>query len=123
VSPKQNSRIPLSALRDLIGICRALYAAWRTNGAGPVELDELAEIGRELSAALELARKTKPDTLGHRAAWSRAESATKRLGHLVGALEALRPTIDAATARVCGAATPRLLDEREAKKRHSRLRS
>lgn len=121
--PNQTSRLPLSALRDLIGICRALYAGWRTNGAGPVELDELSDIGRELSAALELARRTEPDTIGHRAAWSRAEAATQRLGHLVGALEALRPTIDAATARVCGSSPPRLLDEREAKKRHARMRS
>lgn len=52
---------------------RALrLAAWKAAGEGPVELEELRDIGKELSAAFEMARKTSPDTLGHRAAWSRA---------------------------------------------------
>lgn len=121
--PTTSGRLPLEALRDLLGVCRALYTAWRRSGAGPVELDELAAIGKELGAALELAKKTKPDTVGHRAAWSRAEAATRRLGHLVGALEPLRPTIAAASERVCGTTRLAALDEREAKKRHARMRS
>ncbi len=121
--PTTSGKLPFEALRDLIGVCRALYSAWRRSGAGPVELDELAAIGSELRAALELARQTKPDTIGHRAAWSRAEAATKRPGHLVSALEPLRPTIAAASERVCGATRVTALDEREAKKRHARMRS
>ena len=121
--PTTSGKLPLEALRDLLGVCRALYTAWRRSGAGPVELDELAAIGKELGAALELAKKTKPDTVGHRAAWSRAEAATRRLGHLVGALEPLRPTIAAASERVCGTTRVTALDEREAKKRHARMRS
>jgi hypothetical protein len=115
--------VPLVALRDLIGLCRALYTAWRTNGAGPIELDELTGIGRELRAAFELARRTKPDTLGHRAAWSRAEAAARRLGHLVGELESLRPTVTAATKRISGQPPPpTIFDEREAKRRAERTR-
>jgi hypothetical protein len=123
VRPTTSGSVPFEALRDLIGVCRALYAAWRRSGAGPVELDELVEIGKELGAALDLARKTKPDTVGHRAAWSRAEAATRRHGHLVSALEPLRPTIAAASERVCGTTRVVALDEREAKKRHARMRS
>lgn len=121
--PRADAQIPLEALRDLVGVCRALYAAWKSSGMGPVELEELAGIGRDLCAALELAQKTRPDTVGHRAAWSRAELATQRLGHLVSLLEPLRPTIAAASQRVCGGDTESSLDRREAKKKHRRMRS
>jgi hypothetical protein len=87
VPPKLSDPLPLVALRDLIGICRALYAAWAASGAGPIELDELMQIGKDLAEAHRLARNTESNTLGHRAAWSRAEEATRRLGHLVGELE------------------------------------
>ncbi|HET9959682.1 MAG TPA: hypothetical protein VFQ61_34555 [Polyangiaceae bacterium] len=122
MSPKLDGPLPIEALRDLLGICRALYAAWKESGVGPVELDELGEIGRELRAALKLARTTQPNTIGHRAAWSRAEQATARLGHLVSTLEPLRPTVLAATRRLCGFAASRQLSQREAKKKHARMR-
>jgi len=124
----RDARIPLQALRDLVGICRALYAAWKKERAHPIELEELAGIGKALAEALTLARKTEPDTLGHRAAWSRAEEATQRLGHLIGKLEPLHLTVEAATARALGGA-PReasrsgSLAERDAKKKHARMRS
>jgi hypothetical protein len=41
----RDARIPLEALRDLVGICRALYAAWKKERVGPIELEELAAIG------------------------------------------------------------------------------
>lgn len=124
--PKLTEQLPLGAVRDLIGICRALYVAWKAQGVGPVELEELSAIGRELGAALKLGRQTKPDSIGHRAAWSRAEQATKRLGQLVSELERLRPTVLAASDRVCNSASgagSRLLAAREAKKKHARMRS
>ena len=71
---------------------------------GPLELEELLHIGRELRAALNLASKTQPGTVGHRAAWSRAEDATRLLGHLVGQLEALHPVIEAASERALASA-------------------
>ncbi|MFZ5893037.1 MAG: hypothetical protein ACOY0T_18400 [Myxococcota bacterium] len=123
----RDAKIPLEALRDLVGICRALYAAWKKERVGPIELEELAGIGKDLSDALRLARKTEPGTLGHRAAWSRAEEATRRLGHLVGKLEPLHLTLEAATARALGARTrdtaSSALTEREAKKKHTRMRN
>jgi len=102
VPPRLTEPVPLEALRDLIGICRALYAAWKAEGVGPVELDDLLQIGKDLKEAHRLARNTPPNTIGHRAAWSRAEAAVERLGHLVGALEQLRPVIRAASGRVLG---------------------
>lgn len=124
----RDGRIPIEALRDLVGICRALYAAWKKERVGPIELEELAAIGKDLNEALRLARKTEPETLGHRAAWSRAEEATRRLGHLVGKLEPLHLTLEAATERALGGRCQRgsdntTLSQREAKKKHNRMRS
>jgi hypothetical protein len=128
VPPKLNGPIPLEALRDLIGICRALYAAWKASGAGPIELDELLEVGKDLREAYRLARNTPPNTLGHRAAWSRAEAATQRLGHLVSELERLQPVVAAATRRVLAGGTKPTggvpgVSEREAKRQARRTRS
>jgi hypothetical protein len=124
----RDARIPLQALRDLVGICRALYAAWKKERVGPLELEELAGIGKDLAEALRLARNTAPDTLGHRAAWSRAEEATRRLGHLIGKLEPLHLMVEAATARALDSAAREpiqgsTLADRDAKKKHNRMRS
>jgi hypothetical protein len=123
--PKLDAAVPTEALRDLIGICRALYAAWTKSCVGPMELEELASIGKELNKALELAKSTRVNTVGHRAAWARAEEATKRLGLLVNSLELLHPALHAASERVVGAPEPRSVGaaaERAAKSHHSRRR-
>jgi hypothetical protein len=75
--------IPLNALRELVGVCRALYVGWTCDDADSLDLEELAEIGLELAHALSLARSTAPDSGGHRSAWARAEAATGRLGLLI----------------------------------------
>jgi hypothetical protein len=125
--PPRDGQLPLESLRDLLGIARALYSAWKKERVGPIELEELAAVGRDLSAALQLARKTSPGTLGHRAAWSRAEDAAARLGHLVGTLEPLHRILAAATERAlasqAGGTTSLTLAERDAKKHHNRMRS
>ncbi|MFZ5894999.1 MAG: hypothetical protein ACOY0T_28325 [Myxococcota bacterium] len=122
-----DARLPIEALRDLLGLVRALFASWTQSKAGPIELEELAHIGRELAAALKLARKTEPGSVGHRAAWSRAEEATRLLGHLVGQLEALHPVLEAATRRALAGDTKHAtniptLGERAARKSHERSR-
>jgi hypothetical protein len=92
--------LPIEAVRDLLGICRALYAAKKREGAPRPVLDELAAIGEKLKQALALAQKTLPDTLGHRAAWTHAEEATARLMKLVTLALPLAPTVEAAVIRV-----------------------
>jgi len=62
-------------VRDVLGIARALYATRKAEGAAPEELAKLAGAGALLVDALELSR-TEPDTVGHRAAWAKAERAT-----------------------------------------------
>jgi hypothetical protein len=58
---------------------RLLYAGRRTReGAFPAEADPLVAIGRELRAALDLAR-FEEGSLGHQAALARASRALRRL--------------------------------------------
>ena len=101
VNPR--GQLPVEVVRDLLGICRALYAVWREHRpATENELGELRGIGQDLRAALELAQKSKPDTVGHRAAWGKAERAMRRLGELVSDGDRLRPPIDALVRKVRG---------------------
>ena len=92
--------LPLEAVRDLLGICRALFAARKREHAPKSELEELRDIGSALVKALELARRTQPDTVGHRSAWDRAEMATERLMRVVSATMAAGPLVEAAVVRV-----------------------
>jgi hypothetical protein len=85
VPPDYRTRLPLETVRDLLGIARVLYRSAKSDPATPAErLAALEHIGKELRAAIDLARKCEPDTLGHRAAWSRADKATQQLCGLVG---------------------------------------
>ena len=71
---------PHEAVRDLLGIARAMYLVEqdRTRRA------ELAEIGKLLRAAIELACEAPdPQSLGAKAALRRAEEATDRLCAIV----------------------------------------
>jgi hypothetical protein len=73
----------------------------RTNGAGPVELDEFASIGRDLGSALKLAERgnrkgLSPIGLGVRG------GGIRWMGHIVSKREALRPTVEAVTLRFAG---------------------
>ncbi len=97
--PGRGDAIPLEALRDLLAIVRALFAAGLENKGHPVELEALRQIGSDLATALDLAARCEPDTLGHVAAWNRAERATKALGELIDSTMPLRPVLDAAVAR------------------------
>jgi hypothetical protein len=97
VSPKQ---LPRDTVRDLLGIARALYVVRDNQSAEQPELDRIREISAWLVDALELSR-TAPDTLGHRAAWSKAERAT-------AALTELLLTHDEPTKRLVGAQAERL---------------
>jgi hypothetical protein len=93
-------RLPLNAVRDLIGIVRSMYFAWQDQGADPARLEALVRVGRELRDAMELAGRTEPDTVGHRAAWSRAERATAVLCTMIASDARVRPVVEAAVRRV-----------------------
>jgi hypothetical protein len=92
--------LPAEAVRDLVGIARAMYAAKKRDGAPEPELEELVAIGKKLKHALDLARRSGPNTLGHRAAWANAEEATSRLVRIVGVTTSAALLVEAAAIRV-----------------------
>jgi len=93
---------PFEAVRDLLGILRSMYAAARGRGAGERQLAAIRRVGDELRTAVDLALEHEPGTLGHAAAWQRAEHATSELGTLVDCSTPLEPTLAAAARRVSG---------------------
>jgi hypothetical protein len=100
---RRDEPFPLEAVRDLLGVVRAMYAAAKESRASRTELARIAEVGRRLSDAIDLAVSTRPGTVGHRAAWQQAEDATRRVGDLVDALTPAEPLVIAARGRVTGA--------------------
>jgi hypothetical protein len=91
---------PFDAVRDLLGILRALYAATRASGGGERRLAAIRRVGLELRAAVHLAREAEPRTLAHSAAWERAERATQQLADLVDCTTPIEPTLSAAAQRI-----------------------
>lgn len=77
-----------------------MYGAAKRRSSPEPELVELAAIGAKLKLALDLARRTGPDTVGHRAAWEHAEDATSRLVSLISVGTPAAPIIEAAALRV-----------------------
>ena len=72
---------PFAAVRDLLGILRALWLA--TDETQSMRRIHVAAVAQELRASLELAKATTPGTRGHADAWRRAEAATRAAGRLV----------------------------------------
>ena len=103
----RQEQLPLEVMRDLVGIARALYVAWRSQGTSPARLAELRSVGRELRTALKLAAKTDPGTLGHCAAWDRADRATEHLGRLIGSDERASTLVVAAREQLLSGSRPR----------------
>jgi hypothetical protein len=112
---------PFEPVRDLIGILRALYAADKARGAGARRLEMIAHVASELRRATDLAVDYAPGTLGHAAAWERAERAVTGLGGLVDVTTPLEPTLRAAGERV--RTRPAARSEREAARQTRRTRS
>ncbi len=112
----RDTPFPIETVRDLLGIVRALYVAWKEQGRPTAELEH---IGKELRAAINLARRSPVPSVGHAAAWSRAERATERLGQLVGVTTTLQPVVHAMERRQVSATTA-MLSKSEQRKRGPR---
>ena len=113
-------QLPLTAVRDLLGICRAMYAAKVRELAPEPVLDELQAIGEKLKHALKLGR-TSPESIGHKAAWAHAEDATARLMKLIHIEIPLAPTVEAAVVRI--RRIERGPSEREERRAANKIRS
>ena len=71
--PNYSDPLPVEAIRDLLGITRALYAAPKAESGGERRLAELVAAGKDLKLAIGMARKNSAGSLGHRRAWKLAE--------------------------------------------------
>jgi hypothetical protein len=82
MSPRHDA-FPLAAVSSLIGILRELYRSERAAGAAPERLAAIAAVGQQLREADDLARRCDTGTLGHTAAWRKAEAGTAAFCALV----------------------------------------
>jgi hypothetical protein len=98
--PGRGDPFPFEAARDLLGILRALYAATEREGGSKRRLEAIQRCGRELGTAIALARQNARFTLGHDAAWRRAEAATRQAMDLIESTTPIEPTLTAAVARI-----------------------
>lgn len=112
---------PFEAVRDLLGILRALYAADKVRGAGQRRLSEIRRVALELRRATDLALDHAAESAGHRAAWEIADRAVSALADLVDVTTPLEPTLMAAGERVRAAAPPS--NDREDRRRVRLIRS
>jgi predicted metallo-beta-lactamase superfamily hydrolase len=116
-----DASLPVEAVRDLLGIARALFAARKRELATQPELDELAAIGKKLANVLKLA-KSGPDTIGYRSARQQAEDACTRLGRIVAKSLPAAVVVEAAVVRIRKRRGP-FESEREEKRAARRVRS
>jgi len=77
-----NRVIPKEVVRDLLAICRVLYATRKAEGAGPDELSTLEQAGKAFGQA-----HCEGGTVGSRAAWSWSEKGLKLLGEALAGHE------------------------------------
>jgi len=98
VQTRRQDPFPFAAVRDLLGILRALWLS--TDEAHLMRRKQITAVAGELRTAYELALMSTPGTMGYHAAWERAEEATRRVGDLVDCVTPLEPLVRAATARV-----------------------
>jgi hypothetical protein len=116
-----DASFPVEAVRDLLGIARALFAARQRELATQPELDELAAIGKKLALALKLSKSSK-GSLGAKAARKHAEEACTRLGRVISQSLPAALVVEAACVRVRRRQGP-LQSERDDKREARKVRS
>lgn len=90
---------PREAVRDLLGLVRAMWEAARAGGASSRRLGRIEAVGRQLQRALKLAERGQEEQ-----ALRLAEDAAARVGGLVDSFTAMEPILTAGRARVTGRA-------------------
>lgn len=98
---------PFEAVRDLLGILRAMYAAAQAHGAPERHLDAIRRVAVELRRSADLALEHEPGTLGYSAAWHRADMALRQLQDLADCTAPLEPVLASAARRIRPASSRR----------------
>lgn len=91
---------PAEAVRDLLGLVRAMWLAERSGGRDSRKLDKLERVGRLLDEAYAMGRTYDEGTVGWRAAWAKAETAARLVADCVEITDAGKPVVLAACRRV-----------------------
>lgn len=82
---------PTQTVRDLIGIARLLYRTWKSHGPkGDKRLPEFVAVGKDLQAALRMARGAKDPSRQLNEAWELAEVATRKLAYMLDAYQPVK---------------------------------
>ena len=77
--------LPVEVVRDLLGVARAMYAAFEKLGPEYSEQRfRLRGVGFQLQLALDKAAQGGPGTFANRCAWLIAGKAAKDLGEIIG---------------------------------------
>lgn len=97
---RRTDPFPFAAVRDLLGILRAMWLA--TPEENSMRRIQIGAVAQGLRAALELAKLATPGTKAYADAWRRAEAATRAAGNLVDCFATVEPVLTAATVRVVG---------------------
>ncbi|MGK4002831.1 hypothetical protein WMF31_09445 [Sorangium sp. So ce1036] len=100
--PVSTPPFPFDAVRDLLGVVRAIYAAAKDGGASREDLARIARVGKELSRALDLAGAPQQGASGQAAAWRVTDKAMLQVNDLVDPLTPAAPLLLAARSRVAG---------------------
>lgn len=109
----------VEAVRDLLALVRALYAALRVDNGAPYQLARVERLGKDLALAVDLAtRVPEPTSLGHRAARGKVERVLEQLRDLLrsGEIDVSAATLVEAASRPLrktGAATVSKSEQRK----------
>ena len=98
--PLDYEPLPLEAIRDLLGIARALYLVRLEHGASAVELRQIKNAGRALFDALEIAKTCRRGSKVYGGAWTEAERGARLIGELIGADTSDTSLVEAGVNRV-----------------------
>ncbi len=96
-APKE---IPLHAVRDLLGLVRAMFRAAKSSGAPASELARYERVGRDLKEARAAARKARPGSGEYDRACKLAERGAIGVGDLVSVIDNAEPIVRAAVGAV-----------------------
>ena len=93
---RREDPFPLEACRDLIGLVRAIYRLAVKTKEPPLRLAKIAAIGLQLQEAYNLAATSRPGTMAHYAAWTRASEACRAIDDIVEPWSSAEPIVKAA---------------------------
>jgi hypothetical protein len=102
------ARFQFEAVRDVVGILRAMYRQERDKRSpSPVRMQQIERLAKEFLGAYRMASAHDPETAPYVRAIKQAESAALRLGDIATMVDPIEPVLRVAGERVIGAASRR----------------